>query len=113
MERSLYMSTFCCMLILLFAAEVGSADNYRSIQGVDCQLRASEMRWDADGFMEGQGVKLMCEEKPVELISGKVSKGWLETKDFGKIRLKKSGGFDFDILVTPQQNDKFRKAFKK
>jgi hypothetical protein len=113
MKRNLHLSAFCCLLVLLFAGGASGADNYRSLQGVNCQLRASEMQWDADGFMEGQGVKLICEETPVELISGKASKGWLETKDFGKIRLRNTGGFGIDILVTPQQNDKFKKAFKK
>ena len=113
MKRDLLMAAFCCMLVLLFAAGAGSADNYQPLQGVNCQLRASEMRWDADGFMECGGVKLICEEKSVELISGKVSKGWLETKDFGKIRLRNTGRFGIDILVTKQQNNKFNKAFKK
>jgi hypothetical protein len=113
MKRNLHISAVCSLLVLLFAAGAQGADNYRSLQGVNCQLQASEMRWDADGFMEGQGVELICEETPVELISGKVSKGWLETRGFGKIRLKNSGGFGINILVTQQQNDKFKKAFKK
>jgi hypothetical protein len=94
--------------------QLGRAEEYKSLAGVNCQLKASSrISWDADQFLNGAGVGLSCEGQAVDLVDGKVANGWLVTKNFGKIRLKNSGGFGIDILVTPDQNEQMKKAFKK
>ncbi|MGA3084914.1 MAG: hypothetical protein ABSE95_08970 [Thermodesulfobacteriota bacterium] len=111
MKRSLQLIGICSLFVLLFAVAASGAENYAPLQGVNCELRVTELGWNAAGFMDGKG-KLVCEGKPVEQVKDKVTNGWLETKRFGKILLKQKG-YGVEILVTPDQNENLKKAYKK
>jgi hypothetical protein len=87
-------------------------EDYGPLEGVDCQIRAQEILWDADGFFESDNVELFCEGQQVDLVDGKVTEGWLATEEFGRIRLQTAGGFSMTILVTPEQNRNMIEAFK-
>jgi hypothetical protein len=89
-----------------------TVEDYKPLEGIDCRIRAQEIRWDAQGFMEGDNIELTCEGKPVDLVDGKLTNGWLTTKEFGKIRIKRAGGFGMTILVTSEQNKKLEEVFK-
>ncbi len=111
MKRSLQLIGICSLFVLLFAVTASGAENYVPLQGVNCELKASSLGWNAAGFMDGKG-KLVCEGKPVAQVTDKVTNGWLETKQFGKILIKQQG-YGMQILVTADQNEKLKKAYKK
>jgi len=79
-----------------------------ALKDVQCEPRAREMKVDSYGtILNAEGVTLECQGKPVDLVNGKISNGWLETKSFGMIMVKRTG-----IFVTAQQNEILKKAFK-
>ena len=58
-------------------------------------------------------VEFLCEGKAIDLVDGKIQKGWLATKNLGKIKFTSAGGFGMSIFVTDQQKQKLRSSFKK
>ena len=71
------------------APTASSKDQYRPLEGLNARIVASSpIAFDADGYLNGKIDGFVCEGKKVELVSTEVKDGWLETKEFGKIRLQ-------------------------
>lgn len=64
---------------------------------------------------EGEVQTLICEGKTIELVSTKLSGGFLETKEYGKIKIQMSNSISsggFSLWLTPKQKDAIIKAVK-
>ncbi len=84
-------------------------------------MKTKEMSWTAEGLMSGDvselsamgagpgldGVKL-----DIALVTGKAANGVLETKDFGTIKIRSSGGFGAEFQMTEDSIAKVREALK-
>jgi hypothetical protein len=90
-----------------------AADDYKRLSpDVSCELRSKgDVYYDADGLMNGD-VEFLCEGKMVDLVDGKLIKGWLATKKFGKIMIKQAGPRGIVIFVTDEQKESLKRAFK-
>ena len=82
---------------------------YKLIDGVDYDVRVKTLIQDAYGNFSADGVELIFDGQPVQLVDGKIANNWLETKDFGKIMIKNS--FGLAVYVTADQNDEIRRVF--
>ncbi len=86
-----------------------SQPEYKLIDGVDYDVRVKTLTQDAYGNFSADGVELLFNGQPVQLVDGKITNNWLETKDFGKVKIEKL--FNLAVLVTADQNNKIRKVF--
>ena len=63
----------------------------------------------------GQVEELICEGKKIELVSNKFAEGFLETKEYGKIKIQFSTSLTssgFSVWLTEKQKEALIKAFK-
>ena len=73
-----------------------------------CDVQATDATMNSYGnIASASGVKLTCGGKSIDLTDGKIANGWLETKEFGKLWISRSG-----VYVTKEQNEKLQKSGK-
>jgi FKBP-type peptidyl-prolyl cis-trans isomerase len=87
---------------------------YRPVEGFNIQLTAGQMEYDAQGYVTAAvNPQVACAGRRIELADGKVSQGWVQTKEFGKIRfIKKPDAKETTALVTAQQNADLKLALE-
>lgn len=101
---------------ILPASAAGAGEDYKMLNPaeVNCQLRSGgRIELDVAGLLNADKTELLCEGKSVDLVDGKVEKGWLATKNFGKIKFASAGGSRINMFVTDKQKQMLLKAFKK
>jgi hypothetical protein len=107
-------------LVLVWTAflspDTGRAvDDYKLLPPADlsCELTYKGLvEYDLDGLISAD-VDFRCEGKTVDLIDGKLIKGWLATRKFGRIMIKQAGPPpSIAIFVTDEQKERLKRAFK-